>query len=516
MIDTNYRNKIKTVEELKKAIGPRPRKKRVIMCHGTFDIVHPGHIRHLMYAKSKADVLVTSLTSDKHIQKANFRPYVPEELRAMNLAVLDFVDYVVIDSEPKPLRNLGEIQPDYFAKGYEYVKGGVIDPRTQEELDVLEKFGGEFLYTPGDIVYSSSAIIESTPPDLSVEKLMLLLKGEGLTFDDLRGAVDKLEGIKAHVIGDTIVDSYTYTTLIGGNTKTPTFSVRHDRQLDYVGGAGVVAKHLRAAGAEVTFTTVLGDDAFKDFVLKDLEAAGIKVNAIIDPTRPTTNKNAFIADNYRLLKVDKVDNRSISDRILHQVEDHIRKTPTQTTLFCDFRHGMFNRHTIPSLSAALPQDAYRVADSQVASRWGNILDFVGFDLITPNEREVRFALGDQDSVVRPLGLELYRQAKCKTLILKMGPRGVITYRGEPKADEDARAFFVVDTFAENIVDAVGAGDALLAYATLSMVATGDTVTASILGSIAAAVECEHDGNVPVEPRDVLQRIAAVERHANLT
>ena len=82
--------------------------------------------------------------------------------------------------------------------------------------------------------------------------------------------------------------------------------------------------------------------------------------------------------------------------------------------------------------------------------------------------------------------------------------------------EDARAFFVVDTFAENIVDAVGAGDALLAYATLSMVATGNTVIASILGSIAAAVECEHDGNVPVEPRDVLQRIAAVERHANLT
>ena len=231
MIDGNFQHKIKTPEELKSILGARPRKRRVIMCHGTFDIVHPGHIRHLIYAKSKADVLVASLTSDRHIAKANFRPYVPEQLRAMNLAVLEMVDFVIIDSEPKPLRNLALIQPDYFAKGYEYVKGGTIDPRTQEELDVLESYGGEFIYTPGDIVYSSSAIIESEPPDLSIEKLMILLSGEDLSFGDLREAITKLKNVKVHVVGDTIIDSYTYTTLIGGNTKTPTFSVRFDKQI---------------------------------------------------------------------------------------------------------------------------------------------------------------------------------------------------------------------------------------------------------------------------------------------
>jgi rfaE bifunctional protein kinase chain/domain len=514
MIDVNFRSKVKTVEELTAIIGARPRPKKVIMCHGTFDIVHPGHIRHLMYAKSKADILVASLTSDRHIAKANFRPYVPEQLRAMNLAVIEMVDYVIIDSEPKPLRNLEIIQPDYFAKGYEYVRGGV-DPRTQEELEILERYGGEFIYTPGDIIYSSSAIIEAQPPDLSVEKLMVLLKGEDLSFDHLRKAIYQLEGVKVHVVGDTIVDSYTYTTLIGGNSKTPTFSVRFDRQLDYVGGAGIVAKHLRAAGAKVAFTTLLGEDALGHFVLDDLKANDIEVNAIIDPTRPTTNKNAFIADNYRLLKVDKVDNHSISDKIQHQIEEHIRKTRTQAVVFSDFRHGIFNRQTIPPLIAALPRGAFRVADSQVASRWGNILEFTDFDLITPNEREVRFALGDQDSVIRPLGLELYRQARCKTLILKMGARGLITYRAMPKAAEDVRAFFVVDSFAQNIVDAVGAGDALLAYATLSMVATGSAVIASILGSLAAAVECEHDGNSPVRPRQVLEKLESVARDAEL-
>ena len=71
-------------------------------------------------------------------------------------------------------------------------------------------------------------------------------------------------------------------------------------------------------------------------------------------------------------------------------------------VFTDFRHGIFNRRTIPALIEAIPDGIYRVADSQVASRWGNITEFKGFDLITPNEREARFALADQDSGIRPL------------------------------------------------------------------------------------------------------------------
>jgi sugar/nucleoside kinase (ribokinase family) len=148
----------------------------------------------------------------------------------------------------------------------------------------------------------------------------------------------------------------------------------------------------------------------------------------------------------------------------------------------------------------------------VASRWGNILEFQGFDLITPNEREARFSLGDQDSVVRPLGLELYRRAKCKTLILKLGARGLMTFRSVD--DANLRSFFVLDSFAEHVVDAVGSGDALLGYAALSLFATENAVIASLLGSMAAAVECEHRGNVPVSRKDVLSKLDRYERLAN--
>ena len=501
--------KIKTVEQLCAIIGPRPRRKKVIMCHGTFDVVHPGHVRHLLYAKTKGDILVASLTADEHITKANLRPYVPEELRAINLAALEVVDYVIVDRDPTPLKNLGVIQPDYFAKGYEYSSGGV-NPKTQEEMDVLEGYGGEVIFTPGDIVYSSSKFIELDPPNIATEKLMTLMEAESISFKDLNTALDKFRGIKVHVVGDTIVDSYTHCNMIGGMTKTPTMSVLFQRKVDYVGGAAIVAKHLEAAGAEVTFSTVLGNDALKEFVLDDLEKANVKVQAIIDETRPTTNKNAIVAEGYRLLKVDTLDNRSISDKNVQRLKLQIRDNKADAVVFSDFRHGIFNKKTIPELISAIPAKAFRVADSQVASRWGNILEFEGFDLITPNEREARFALGDQDSVVRPLARELHERSKSKTLILKLGERGSITYRSNSPVDY--RAFFAIDSFVEKVVDAVGAGDALLAYSTLAMIATGNEVIASILGSMAAAVECEYDGNCPVTPETVRKKIHRVETH----
>lgn len=507
-LSTLYRHKIKTVEELAALIGPRPRQRKVIMCHGVFDIVHPGHLRHLIYAKGKADILIASLTADPHIEKGHHRPHVPQDLRALNLAAFEIVDYVIIDAESTPLRNLAIVQPDFFAKGYEYFASG-LPPKTQTEVDVVEAYGGEVIFTPGDVVYSSSRVIDQAPPNLKIEKLQLLMERDGFDFDRLRMALSQLKGRRVHVLGDTIVDSYTQTAVIGGQVKTPTLSVLYERRTDFIGGAAIVAKHLRAAGADVVFSTVVGDDGLKDFVLRDMKDAGIDIRAIIDPTRPTTNKNAIVAGGYRLLKLDTVDNRSISDIILEKLAAAVSDTLADAIVFSDFRHGIFNRRTIPSLIRAIPPGMFKVADSQVASRWGNILDFQGFDLITPNEREARFTVGDQDSGVRPLAHMIYDQAQCRTLILKLGERGVMTcYRGE--ADSTIIGY-VVDSFVDNVVDAVGAGDALLAYATLALLATGSEAIATVLGSLAAACECERDGNVPVTLDDIRAKIDSIER-----
>ncbi len=505
-----YGHKIKTVEQLSEIIGRRPREKKVIMCHGVFDVVHPGHIRHLLYAKSKADILVGSLTADAHVSKGENRPHVPQDLRALNLAAYEIVDYVIVDADPTPLKNISTLQPDFFAKGYEYTAAG-LPQKTQDEADVLRAYGGEMIFTPGDIVYSSSKLIDLAPPAIKIEKLLTLMEAANLTFDSLREGLDRLGGRLVHVVGDTIVDSHTQTAMIGGQTKTPTISVLYERRDDYIGGAAVVAQHLKAAGTDVVFSTVLGEDAPKDFVIEGLKRSGVKCRAVIDSTRPTTNKNSIVAGGYRLLQVDTLDNQSISDDILGTLAKTISETACEAVVFSDFRHGIFNRRTIPRLIDAIPTGVYKVADSQFASRWGNITEFKNFDLITPNEREARFALADQDSGIRPLASALYDKAQCKTMILKLGERGVLTCRSSDHESLDS--FVVVDSFVERLADALGAGDALLAYATLSMLATGSDVIATILGSMAAACECEYDGNILVTPDDVRRKIDAIEQQA---
>src|SRR5262249_20302064 len=153
-LSDRYRHKIRTPAELQALLGPPPRKRKVIMCHGVFDVVHPGHVRHLLFAKSKADILIASLTADNHIDHGMDRRHIPQQLRAVNLAAFEMVDYVVIDERATPLENLRIIQPDYFAKGYEYTKTGELHPRTREEQEVVQSYGGELLFTPGDVVYS--------------------------------------------------------------------------------------------------------------------------------------------------------------------------------------------------------------------------------------------------------------------------------------------------------------------------------------------------------------------------
>lgn len=501
--------KIVSAGELVERIGVRPRTETIVMCHGTFDLVHPGHLRHLAFAKSRGDRLLVSLTADAYVTKANMRPYVPEELRALNLAALELVDFVIIDKESEPLGLISRIQPDIFIKGFEYRE--TLPPQTVREKAVVESYGGRMIFSPGDFVLSSSAVIENDPPKIGLEKLLTLMQVEELTFADLRAALQRFPHLTVTIVGDIIIDSITTASVIGGYRKTPTPSVRVEAYERFVGGAGIVAKHMAATGAKISLISLVGDDDLGRFAIEDLKTAGVISKVRSSGERPTTHKNAVLVDGYRMLRIDTVDNKSIDHDLLAELAADVRSTSADALVFSDFRHGIFNKATIPSFLDAAPEGAFKVADSQVASRWGNILDFEGCDMITPNEEEVRFALGDQDSIIRPLGSALYEQARCRILMLKLGARGMMTFRGSTEHDH-RRSFFAIDSLARNtVVDPVGSGDALLAYATLSQVATGNEAVASIIGMVAAGLACEVNGNVPITPDLVSDRLDTLER-----
>ena len=501
-----YSHKLVKIDLIKKKVGKFPRKNKIILCHGVFDIVHPGHIRHLTYAKSQCDILVVSCTSDKFIDKGVYRPHIPQKMRALNLAALEMVDFVLIDDNKKPLNLLNKLKPDFFAKGFEYTSKG-LPQATQEEKNVIDRYGGKLIFTPGDIVYSSTKFLNYSPPNLDLEKLDLIMKTNQISFDELISIVKKLNTLSVHVLGDSIVDTYTRTNFIGGQTKTPTFSVLYDKEENYVGGAAIVALHLKAAGAKVSFTSLVSNDKKGKFVKDQLRKNKITSTFFEEKNRPTTNKNTFISSNYRLLKVDTLSNAPITEETLEKILKNIRKSKSDIVVYSDFRHGIFNPSSITKLLNAIPKKIFKVGDSQVASRWGNITQFRNFDLITPNEREARFSLADQDSTVGKLAGLLLERTKYKNLILKLGSRGVFC-NGYVK---NKYSPFSIGAFAKNVVDPVGSGDALLAYSSLVLKKSKSLIKSSIIGSFAAACECESEGNIPVSYKNIVDKIKEIQK-----
>ena len=482
------------------------KKKKIIQCHGVFDLVHPGHIRHFVHCKSKADILIVSLTPDIFIKKGAYRPLIPERMRASNLAVLEMVDYVIIDQNKFPYKLLNLIKPNYFAKGMEYFIGK--NPLTEKEKKIVEKNGGKMIFSPGDFVMSSTKLINQGKLDFRYEKLKALMDVENINFKDLKKILNTLSKVKVHVIGDTIIDTNHNCEAIGGLHKTPTLSIAKKKSENYLGGAAIVAAHFKSFTSDVSLTTIIGNDEKGKFATKEIIKLKIKLNKITESGRRTTAKNSYIVDKHKLLKVDEVNNSSILNSTIEQISKNIKKEKNKIIVCSDFRHGIFNTQTVSTFLKAINKSCFKVADSQVASRWGNITDFHNFDMVTPTEREARYSIFEQDLPVRPLLGKLLKKSKAKNVILKLGSRGLMSL------NDKSNDYVALDPFVNNLVDSNGAGDALLAYSTASLYATNSLIISSIIGILAASCKCESEGNKPVKKKDIEKKIDEIDQILN--
>ena len=88
--------------------------KKIVLCHGVFDLLHVGHIKHFKKSKSLGHILVVTLTADKFVNKGPNKPTFDENLRAESLASLDVVDYVCINNFKTSINILKKIRPDFY------------------------------------------------------------------------------------------------------------------------------------------------------------------------------------------------------------------------------------------------------------------------------------------------------------------------------------------------------------------------------------------------------------------
>ncbi len=158
-----YPRKVVSLTELTKICDQaRATGKKVVQCHGVFDLLHPGHIRHLAEAKSLGDVLVVTLTKDQYVNKGPGRPAFSDPLRAESLAALADVDYVAVNETPTAVEAIRLLKPTFYVKGADYEeRSGDITQGILAEEQAVKESGGQIHFTH-DITFSSTKILNST------------------------------------------------------------------------------------------------------------------------------------------------------------------------------------------------------------------------------------------------------------------------------------------------------------------------------------------------------------------
>lgn len=419
------------------------------------------------------------------------------------------VDYVIIDDNQSPLKLISLIKPKIFAKGNEY--SNLENPKSIAEINTVKKFGGEVIFTPGDIIFSSSKIIKNKNINLNLEQIKSLMHDKKLNSTKLKSIIKKFKNISVNILGDSIVDEIINCSNNITQNKTPTLSLSYHNSSLFVGGAAVVALHLKSAGAKVNFFSILGKDKYASFLKTKLNNSKIKTNFLIKKKFITNLKKVYKVDKYSILKVSKTNLITLNNNDLQSIVSKIHNSKCDLMVFSDFRHGIFNQKNINFINNKLNKKITRIADSQVASRWGNISDFKNFDLITPNEKEARFATGDQDCNISMLSKKIIDQSKCKNLILKFGKNGSLSAK---KINNKYEAYSL-PALSTNDVDAVGTGDALLAYSSLAFKVTKCHATAHLMGVLAASCKVEKIGNEAVKTEDLIKKIDKIEEQMQI-
>lgn len=511
--------------------------RRVVHCHGCFDIVHPGHIRHLRQAKSLGDVLLVTVTGDGSISKGRGRPLIPEELRAENLAALDFVDWVYVEPRPTAVELLGEVQPDVYVKGREYESNN--DPRFQAERDAVERAGGRIVFSSGDVVFSSTALIHAMEASVDPfhHRLTQLLESPGLAGPALFSTLSEMRNRRVVVVGETILDTYVLCDRPDVAGESPIMTLRPLEKRHYDGGAAIIARHAAALGARPIFVTSLDESEESEAFRRRMLAEGVEVRAIRVRT-PRPEKQRFLVGAQKVMKLDLVE-PYVLDEAQHDelvgvaVEAARSGGACDAAVVADFGLGLLTPATLRRLCLAL-RPHVGVMSGDVSGKRSSLASMRSMDLLCPSESEVRETFRLHAEGLPMVTWRLLEETGSKSAIVTMGPEGLIGFDRLPVVGESERrarkpgaeglqpdAWLTrlkaehVPALTPHAIDPLGCGDALLATATLALASGASLLGASFLGACAASCQAQRIGNIPVTAAELRQAIVRV-HNAHLT
>jgi rfaE bifunctional protein nucleotidyltransferase chain/domain len=480
--------KVKSVAELGEiAERARSQGRIAVLCHGVFDLFHVGHVRHLRAARREGDLLMVTLTADKHVNKGPGRPVFTERLRAEMIAALEFVDFVAINDAPSAEPVLNAVRPDVYVKGSDYkraeddVTGGIV-----AERGVVEGHGGRVVFTE-DITFSSSELINR---HLDVYEPTLAQHLERMratrALDRLLGFMDRIKEFHVAIVGDTIVDEYQYVVPMGKSAKENMIATLYRDHEVFAGGVIAAANHLATFCKSVEILTCLGASDPHEALIRDCLKPNVTLTAIERPGSPTTRKCRFVDTDYsmrKLFEIYHMNDQPLSPALQDEFDTLIasRIKSADLTVVTDFGHGLISRSSIGVLGSS----KFLAVNAQ-----SNSANY-GFNLITKYPRadyvcldgpEARLAIGDK--FVDPLTIAaqmLPELIECPRLVVTQGKHGCFAF-------ERSNGIIHVPALTSTIVDTVGAGDAFFAVSSLFAAAKATIEDIAFVGNAAGAMK----------------------------
>lgn len=487
----------------------------LVQCHGCFDIVHPGHIRHLRYAKSQGDLLLVTITGDAGIDKGAHRPLIPQELRAENLAELDCVDWVYVEPRPTAAELLDEVRPDVYIKGREYEFNR--DPRFAAERSAVERHGGSVVFSSGDVVFSSTALIEamerSTEP---FQKRLTQLAGSAdLEPGALEQLIESFRGKRVVVVGEIMQDTYVFCDRPDVADEAAMMTLRPVQHQYFDGGAAIIARHLATLGASPVLVTALPETELASLVTRRLAGSGVEVRSVPTPSA-LAEKQRLLVGSSKMLKIDLVEPIVLDahqrDALIQLAVDAARESAgADAGIIADFGLGLFSPAVTHALCRAIRPDV-GVLTGAARGRRSNLRSMTRMDLVCPTEPLLRDTYRNFDQSLPAVTWELLEETSTRAAVVSLDAEGLVAFNRLPEehgAWQSRLHGEHIPSLCHSTLDALGSDDALLTVATLALAAGGSLLAGAFLGAAASAAHGRRIGNVPLEPSDLRREVSRV-------
>lgn len=504
MDDHRQNEKIKTLNELKGIVRSlKAEGKKIVLCHGVFDLLHIGHIRYFEQARRMGDILVVTLTPDRDVDKGPHRPAFTETLRAEAIASLNSVDFVAINEWPTAEETLRLLCPDVFVKGSEF-KNISDDPtgKIGLEASVAKEIGTRIAFTD-DIVFSSSNLINRYLSNFPQEiNDYLELFRSRFQLNDIVSVLDRMADLKVLVVGDTILDEYQYCNTIGKSSKDPTLVLQYQSHELFAGGVLAVANHVANFSNHVQLLTLIGQrNSHEEFIRSQLHP-NVSLKFEVQPKAPTLIKRRYI-DSYsfnKLFEVYEMDDSGLPEdknqSVCRWLKENIRNF--DLVIAADFGHGAISDEMIAIMTEKAPFLAVNTQANAGNRGFHTISKYPRADYISIANHELQLEFRTKNGQLRPKMEALSRKLGCKKCVVTLGRQGC--------AVSDAHgAFVVVPSFAQKVVDRVGAGDAFLSVTALAAVQNVRNEIMGFLGNIVGALAVEIIGNKKAIDRMSVQK-----------